>query len=73
MQIICAWSTKYRSVIGFGKALWVEDIREKSNALNIITQHYGGNRYDFSKKELEKVVIIKIDINTLTGKQSGYQ
>jgi uncharacterized protein len=68
----CAWAFKYRSVIGFGKAFFVEDFQEKSKALNLITQHYGGSWYDFSEKEMEKVVIIKIEINGITGKKAGY-
>ena len=68
----CAWGTKYRSVIGFGRAFFVEDAGEKSNALNFITKHYGGNRHNFSEKELEKVVIFKIEISSITGKKAGY-
>ncbi len=68
----CGWSAKYRSVIGFGKAFVIEDFQEKSAALNSITQHYGGDWYDFSEKELERVGIIKIEIHSMTGKQAGY-
>ena len=66
----CGWSAKYQSVIGFGKAIIVEKFEEKSEALNIITQHYGGDHYPFSKDELEKVSIIKIEIASITGKKA---
>ena len=68
----CGWGAKYRSVIGFGKAFVVEDSEEKSEALNIITQHYGADYYLFSKDELESVGIIKIEIASTTGKKAGY-
>ena len=68
----CGWSAKYQSVIGFGKAFIVETFEEKSEALNIITQHYGGDYYPFSKDELEKVIIIRIEIVSITGKKAGY-
>jgi nitroimidazol reductase NimA-like FMN-containing flavoprotein (pyridoxamine 5'-phosphate oxidase superfamily) len=68
----CGWGTKYQSVIGFGKAFIVENFEEKSMALNTITQHYGGDYYPFSKDELEKVSIIKIEILSITGKKAGY-
>jgi len=68
----CRWSAKYRSIIGFGTASIIEDAHEKSAALNIIIEHYGGNRYDFSEEELEKVCIIKIQIDSMTGKKAGY-
>ena len=49
----CGCSTKYRSVIGTGTAMILTDINEKSEALNIILDHYGASRYIFSEKELE--------------------
>ena len=68
----CGWSAKYRCVIGTGTATIITDIREKSTALNIITEHYGGRWYDFPEKELEAVGVIRIKINDITGKQAGY-
>jgi len=65
---VCKWSTKYRSVIGFGKAYILNDWREKAAALNTITGHYGAERHDFTEKELERVYIIKIAISSMTGK-----
>jgi uncharacterized protein len=69
---ICSWSSKYRSVIGFGKALVLENWQEKAAALNIITAHYGAAHHDFSEKEVARLSIIKIEINSMTGKKSGY-
>ncbi len=68
----CGWDAKYQSVIGFGKAFIVEEFEEKSEAMNIIIQHYGADYYPFSKDELEKVSIIKIEIASSTGKKAGY-
>jgi uncharacterized protein len=68
----CSWSYKYRSVIGFGKAAIIENVHEKSTALNIITQHYGGKPHEFSAKETEKMLIIKVEISSITGKKAGY-
>ena len=66
----CGWDAKYQSVIGFGKAFIVENFEEKSEAMNIVTQHYGGDYYPFSKDELERVNIIKIEIASITGEKS---
>lgn len=68
----CRWSAKYRSIIGFGKASIIEDLQEKSSALNIVIQHYGGDWYDFSEKELERVCVIRIEISSMAGKKAGY-
>ena len=68
----CGWSAKYRSVIGLGKASVVEAIQNKSKALNVITQHYGGDWYPFNEEELERLSIIQIEIVSMTGKKAGY-
>jgi len=68
----CGYSTKYRSVIGFGKAFLVDDLEEKAMALNIVTKHYSSGFYQFSEKELENVATIKVEIDSMTGKKAGY-
>jgi nitroimidazol reductase NimA-like FMN-containing flavoprotein (pyridoxamine 5'-phosphate oxidase superfamily) len=68
----CGWEMKYRSVIGFGKASFVDDLEEKKRALNIIVAHYTDNSYEYPENEVRSVAIIKIEIETMTGKKSGY-
>ena len=69
---ICSWGAKYRSVMGSGKAFIIGDTKEKSDALNIITRHYGAGTHDFSGEETEKINIIKVLIENMTGKKTGY-
>ena len=68
----CNWSVKYRSVIGFGRALFVDDLEEKRRALNIIVRHYSGAFYDYPDNALREVAVVKIEIESMTGKKSGY-
>jgi len=70
----CNWSAKYRSVIGFGKAFFVEDFEEKRRALNLIVQKYSdtSHEYEFSEGVLDTVTLIRINIENITGKKSGY-
>ena len=68
----CNYSMKYRSVIGFGKAFFVDDFEGKRTALNAIMQHYSGSSYEFSENQLRKVAVIKVVIESMTGKKSGY-
>jgi nitroimidazol reductase NimA-like FMN-containing flavoprotein (pyridoxamine 5'-phosphate oxidase superfamily) len=67
----CNWSANYTSVIGYGRASVIKDSKEKIKALNIVTRHYGGNWYEFSSKEMERVSIVKIEIDSMTGKKAG--
>ena len=69
--IPCNWSTRYSSVIGFGKALLVKDPIEKKHALNVIVNHYSQKaKFKYSEEALNKVGIIKIEITSMTGKKS---
>ncbi len=66
----CHWSMKYRSVIGFGKAVLLEDIEEKRKALNIIMSQYSDRTFQFDDAILKKTFVIKVEIESMTGKQS---
>ena len=66
----CHWSMKYRSVIGFGKAQLLEDIEEKRKALNIIMSQYSDGTFEFNDAVLKKTFVIKVEIESMTGKQS---
>ena len=68
----CDWDIKYSSVIGFGKAFFIHDFDEKIKALNIIIEHYSESSYEFQKKIIDTVTIIKVEIENITGKRSGY-
>jgi len=67
----CKWGMKYQSVIGFGKAVLVENIKEKQRALNIIFSHYSDRNSQFPDKAIKKIAIIKIEIESMTGKHSS--
>ena len=68
----CDWGIKYSSVVGFGKAAFVEDIQEKRNALHLLLEHYSNKKYEFSEESLSQVAIIKIQIESLTGKRAVF-
>jgi nitroimidazol reductase NimA-like FMN-containing flavoprotein (pyridoxamine 5'-phosphate oxidase superfamily) len=69
----CDWTFKYRSVIGFGKAELITEPEAKRNALDIIMEHCGASApYPYREKGFEKACIIKVTIESMTGKQAGY-
>ena len=67
----CAWSMKYKSSIAFGEASFVEDSQEKMKALKFIMQHYTDKEFQFPIQAVEKVAIIKVKIDSISGKCSG--
>ena len=68
----CKWSMKYRSVIGFGKASIVEDLEEKRKGLDVIMNHYSGRLFEYLEPAIQSTVIIKVEIESMTGKKSGF-
>ena len=67
----CEWGMKYRSVIGFGNASFLEDPDSKQAALVIIMQQYSDGSFAYSEKILKKTLVIKVEITHMTGKQSS--
>ncbi len=68
----CKFDMKYRSVIGFGRASWVEDSQSKRQALEAIMDHYAPGSYVFPEESMKKIGIIKVEIESLSGKKAGY-
>ena len=66
----CAWGMKYRSVIGYGRASFIEDSGKKRKALDIIMSQYTGGGFAYSDKALEETLVIKVEISRMTGKKS---
>jgi len=69
-QIACDWGVEFKSVIGSGKAQFLEDSKEKKNALNIIMSHYSDRSFEYPDEMLEKTLVIKVVIDEMTGKHS---
>ena len=66
----CGWGARYESVIGFGRAVLVENLYEKRAALDRIMEHYGGHApFSYAEETLAKTAIIRIDIESETGKR----
>ena len=68
----CDWNMKYKSVIGFGKAVLIENVEAKRKALDIIMGHYTDGPFEYPEEAVNKTAIIKVEIETMTGKKSGY-
>ena len=68
----CDWTMKFRSVVGYGRASLLDDTEEKRRALDIIVEHYSGRVNEYNEKLVDRLVIIKVEIQSMTGKKSGY-
>lgn len=66
----CDWGIRYQSVIGFGTAQMVEEVADKKNALTFLMAHYSSRTFSFPENILSRTAVIKVEIESLTGKQS---
>lgn len=68
----CDWDVKYCSVIGSGRAFIIEEFEGKTKALNIIVGHYSSDTFEYQKNSVDNATVIKVEIENLTGKKSGF-
>jgi len=66
----CKWNMRYESVVGFGRALVLENQAEKRQALDVIVHHYGGTPMEYDEKRVNGLAVIKVEIENMTGKES---
>ena len=68
----CDWSTRYRSIVGYGKVEILSDAASKQLGLEVImAQHGAPELHEFNQKNLDRMVILKLNITSMTGKQSS--
>ncbi|MCX7787905.1 MAG: pyridoxamine 5'-phosphate oxidase family protein [Spirochaetes bacterium] len=67
----CGFTTRYRCVLGTGTIRIVTDPIEKEEGLSIIMQQITGKpEWKFPSEMMNRLVILCIEIETLTGKKS---
>ncbi len=67
----CSWTTQYASVTGTGRASIVTDREGKEKGLEILMAQYSDDAYDFSEEDLAGVVVIRVEIEQMSGKSSA--
>jgi len=68
----CRFGMKYRSVIGYGKATFIEDAQGKIEAFNVMMPKFRPGPYEYGEDPLARAVVIRIDIDSMTGKRAGF-
>lgn len=68
----CDFEAKHRTVIGIGKAIFVEDEAEKIKALDLVVAHFSDKKFEYPKPNVHRTAIIRIDIDSVTGKKHGF-
>lgn len=71
-KVACSWRYRYRSVICYGKAEFVEGFQEKTESLKIFMSQYSDRDFSFSKPAVNNIRIIKIKIEQWSGRSFEY-
>ena len=65
------WTSEYESVIGFGTAEFMEDADAKLHGLRAIMRKYSGrDDWEFDDASVEGTAVVRIRLDSLTGKRS---
>ena len=70
-DIACKWTTRYRSIIGYGTIKIITDPEEKTHGMDIIMAQHGGPEKNKYNASFNKMVILELEIDRLTAKQAG--
>jgi uncharacterized protein len=68
----CDYSARFLSVIGAGRAVFLEDPAEKARALDIIMAKVSERRFEYPPAMLAKTAVIRIGIESIQGKRKGF-
>ena len=65
------WTAKYRSVIGFGRAVIEQTRQEKERSLTVLLRHRGyEGAPEFRGEIVDRIVTIRIEVESYTGKSN---
>jgi uncharacterized protein len=68
----CDFEAKHRTVIGFGKAVLIEEMSEKVKVLDMIVARFTDKKFPYPQGSLDNTAVVRIGIESIKGKKHGY-
>jgi uncharacterized protein len=72
IEVACSYTMKYRSVLLYGKVEFVEDMKQKEDALNVIMNQYTDENYRYSEPAIRNVCVFIVKAERIEGRAFGY-
>jgi nitroimidazol reductase NimA-like FMN-containing flavoprotein (pyridoxamine 5'-phosphate oxidase superfamily) len=72
IDVACSYTMKYRSVLLYGKVEFVEDMKQKEDALNVIMNQYTDENYRYSEPAIRNVCVFTVKAERIEGRAFGY-
>jgi hypothetical protein len=66
----CEFTMHYKSVIGFGAAVFIDETTAKRRALDVIMRQYAQGPFDYPDGVLSQISVFKIEIDAMSAKAS---
>ncbi|OIO02583.1 MAG: 5-nitroimidazole antibiotic resistance protein [Desulfovibrionaceae bacterium CG1_02_65_16] len=70
-DMACDFEARHRTVIGFGRAEFVDDAAQKKAALDRIVARFTDKRFDYPQANFKATAVVRIAIASLKGKRHG--
>ena len=67
-KVACQYGLAYRSISGRAKAVLVEDVEEKMEAMSILMKTQTGKDFQFNERLVSIVAVIRLDVTEFTAK-----
>ena len=67
-DVACKYGTSYKSLMGRGRAVILEDPQEKMSALSLFMKTQTGGDFAFNERLVSVVSLIRIDVSEYTAK-----
>lgn len=67
----CNFTARYRSVIGEGRAEFIEGLDAKRAALDILMRQYAPGAFQYRDEVVEKTCVFRVVIASMTGKKAN--
>ena len=67
-KIPCQYGITYYSLMGRGKAVMVEDVAEKEQAMTLLMKTQTGKAFEFNERLVSIVSVIRIEVSEYTAK-----
>ncbi|MFO7721659.1 MAG: pyridoxamine 5'-phosphate oxidase family protein [Bacteroidales bacterium] len=72
-NVACSYGMRFRSVLAYGKVVFIDDPEEKKRVLNIIMKHYTGrDDFQYNMPAVMDVCVYRVEVSSYTGKESGF-
>jgi uncharacterized protein len=68
----CDFEARHRTVIGFGRASFIDEEAEKIQVLDRIVARFTSKQFEYPKTNLHYTSVVRIAIDSIKGKKHGF-